>query len=268
MEPSLDAEQNEFFVPRVIERFNLGRRGREQKDRHFPERGDGQAIALYLGIKLAPNGSIAIFCGKKSTATSICEKAVEFIDRGIPLPLPQEFSDLREVERLHYLHVANLGTDTSASMSAEHGIFSHHGNTPHGIRLSVEHAILADLIKTTPGEEGKWFATAKDLQLYKLALQLADKSPCEPKTLIRAARDFLESEPAFSLGAAMAALRWLNEGWGYEVTGMDVVEAYDLALAAAERSHIDNVSDQICALLDRTHGDGNTFVRQFLSGRM
>lgn len=41
---SRDAEQGEFFVPRVIERFNLGKRGREQKDRHFPERDDGQAI--------------------------------------------------------------------------------------------------------------------------------------------------------------------------------------------------------------------------------
>lgn len=144
---SRDAEQNEFFVPRVIERFNLGRRGREQKDRHFPERDDGQAISLYLGIKLAPNGSIAIFCGKKSTATSICEKAVEFIDRGIPLPLPQEFSDRREVQRLHYLHVANLGPEASASMSAEQGIFSHHGNTPHGIRLSVEHAMRENLVR-------------------------------------------------------------------------------------------------------------------------
>ncbi|WP_323957923.1 DEAD/DEAH box helicase, partial [Aeromonas caviae] len=144
---SRDAEQGEFFVPRVIERFNLGKRGREQKERHFPERDDGQAIALYLGIKLAPNGSIAIFCGKKSTATSICEKAVEFIDRGIPFPLPQEFSNQMEVERLHYLHAANLGPEASASMSAEHGIFSHHGNTPHGIRLSVEHAMRENLVR-------------------------------------------------------------------------------------------------------------------------
>lgn len=144
---SRDAEQGEFFVPRVIERFNLGRRGREQIARYFPERDNGQAIALYLGMKLAPNGSIAIFCGKKSTATSICEKAVEFIDRGIPLPLPQEFSDRREVERLHYLHVVNLGTEASTSMSAKHGIFSHHGNTPHGIRLSVEHAMRENLVR-------------------------------------------------------------------------------------------------------------------------
>lgn len=144
---SRDAEQNEFFVPRVIERFNLGKKGREQKDRYFPERDDGQAIALYLGIKLATNGSIAIFCGKKSTAANICEKAVKIIERGIPIPLPQEFSDLKEVKRLHFLHVENLGAEASASMSAEHGIFSHHGNTPHGIRLSVEHAMRENLVR-------------------------------------------------------------------------------------------------------------------------
>lgn len=32
-------------------------------------------------------------------------------------------------------------------MSAEHGIFSHHGNTPHGIRLSVEHAMRENLVR-------------------------------------------------------------------------------------------------------------------------
>lgn len=128
--------------------------------------------------------------------------------------------------------------------------------------------ILADLIKTTPGDEGKWFATAKDLKLYDLALQLVDQSPCEPKTLIRAARDFLETEPEFAFGAAMAALRWLNEGWGYEVTGIDVIDAYEIALAAAERAHIDNVLDLIRVLLDQTKGTGNTFIRQSLVRRL
>ena len=83
------------------------------------------------------------------------------------------------------------------------------------------------------------------MKLYELALQLAEKSPCEPKMLTRAARDLLESEPAFAFGSAMAALRWLNEGWGYEVTSTDVTDAYDLALEGAARSRIDNVSDQI-----------------------
>jgi len=144
---SRDAEQGEFFVPRVIERFNLGKRGKERNDRFFPEKSDGQAIALYLGLKLAPNGSIAIFCGRKSTAASVCEKAVEVIERGVPLALPLEFSDQQEVERLKNLHVENLGADAPASQSAEHGIFSHHGNTPHGIRLAVEHAMREVLVR-------------------------------------------------------------------------------------------------------------------------
>lgn len=56
--------------------------------------------------------------------------------------------------------------------------------------------ILSDLIATTPSEEGKWFAIAKELELYDLALELANRSPCDPKTLARAARDYLDSESA------------------------------------------------------------------------
>lgn len=144
---SRDAEQNEFFVPRVIERFNLGRKKRERTDRFFPEKTDGQAIALYLGLKLVANGSIAVFCGRKSTAASVCEKAVDIIERGAPLALPSDFSDAQEVERLTHLHVENLGADAPASQSAAHGIFSHHGNTPHGIRLAVEHAMRGNLVR-------------------------------------------------------------------------------------------------------------------------
>ncbi|MFZ5774870.1 MAG: helicase-related protein, partial [Thermodesulfobacteriota bacterium] len=144
---SRDAEQGEFFVPRVIERFNLGRKKRERTDRFFPEKTDGQAIALYLGLKLVPNGSIAVFCGRKSTAASVCEKAVDIIERRAPLALPSDFSDAQEVARLTHLHVENLGADAPASQSAAHGIFSHHGNTPHGIRLAVEHAMRDDLVR-------------------------------------------------------------------------------------------------------------------------
>jgi hypothetical protein len=65
---------------------------------------------------------------------------------------------------------------------------------------------LSDLIGTTPGDEGKWFATAKELGMYDVALKLVRESPCDPKTLARAARDFAEHEPAFAHGAGFAAL--------------------------------------------------------------
>ena len=144
---SRDTEQKEFFVPRVIEKLKLERKGRERTDRFFPKKEDGQAIALYLGLKLFPNGGVAIFCGTKSTASSICKKAVDFIERGLSFSLPKEFSDKTEVEQLYNLHVENLGPEASSSMSAKYGIFSHHNNTPHGIRLSVEHAMREDLIR-------------------------------------------------------------------------------------------------------------------------
>lgn len=144
---SQKSEQGEFFVPRVIESYKLPKKTHERKVRLFPDKEDGQAIALYLGLRLVPNGSIAIFCGRKSTAASICEKAVATIGRGISLPLPQQFSDQQEVGKLHSLHIMNLGSDASASKSAEYGIFSHHGNTPYGIRLAVEYAMRENLVR-------------------------------------------------------------------------------------------------------------------------
>ncbi len=129
--------------------------------------------------------------------------------------------------------------------------------------------ILADLIAATPGEEGKWFAAAKEIKLFDLALELADRSHCDPKTLTRAARDYLDSEPVFALGCATAALRWLSEGWGYEVTGADVVEAYDRALDAASRlNRVDDVADRIRQLVESKESASMLFVRQSLRGRL
>ncbi len=129
--------------------------------------------------------------------------------------------------------------------------------------------ILTDLIATTPGEEGKWFATAKELKLFDLALELAKRSPCEPKTLTRAARDYCESEPVFALGSALVALRWLSEGWGYEVSDADVVEAYDRAISVATKlNHIGEVTEYIRQLVGANDSASNQFVRQALQERM
>lgn len=96
--------------------------------------------------------------------------------------------------------------------------------------------ILADLVRTTPGDEGKWFAAAKEAALYDEALTLARRSPCDPKTLTRAARDFAEQQPAFALDAGVLALHWLAKGYGYEVTSADVWAAYSITMKAAEKN--------------------------------
>lgn len=133
--------KDDFFVPRVLSRQELKRKPKERKARYFPKKDDGQSIALYLGAKLVSQGSVAVFCGRKSTAAALCEKIVEAYEREFALPQPVEYSDKAEVGRLANLYERNLGTEASSTKSAAIGIFSHHGNTPHGVRLAVEHAM-------------------------------------------------------------------------------------------------------------------------------
>lgn len=96
--------------------------------------------------------------------------------------------------------------------------------------------VLDDLVAGSPGEEGKWFAAAKNAKLFKEALALANRSPCSPQTLTRAARDFAEKNPEFALEVGMAALHWLVEGYGYDITSLDVLNAYAHTMKAAERA--------------------------------
>lgn len=111
--------------------------------------------------------------------------------------------------------------------------------------------LLRDLIDSTPGEEGKWFATAKSLKRHDLALDLAWRSPCDPKTLTRAARDHLGSAPAFAAEAALAALHWMSLGHGHELTGADVQEAYRHALAAAQSvGQAEQIQGRVDRMLD------------------
>jgi hypothetical protein len=95
--------------------------------------------------------------------------------------------------------------------------------------------ILHDLAQTTPGDEGKWFAAAKEEGLYDEALELASASSCDPRTLSRAARELATQRPDFAIGAGLLALRWLANGFGYEVTGADVWAAYSSTITAAEQ---------------------------------
>jgi len=95
--------------------------------------------------------------------------------------------------------------------------------------------ILADLVDSTPGEEGKWFAAAKSIGLFDEAIDLANRSPCNPQTLVRAARDMRESNPAFAMQAGITALRWMLGGYGFDLTVADVLGALRFMMESAAR---------------------------------
>ena len=96
--------------------------------------------------------------------------------------------------------------------------------------------ILDHLAAHTPGEEGKWFAAAKSVGLLERAAELAETSPTDLKTLLRAARDFADTDPHFASRVAYAALHWLAAGYGYDVLPTDVTRTFALGLELAART--------------------------------
>lgn len=126
--------------------------------------------------------------------------------------------------------------------------------------------ILRDLIATTPGAEGKWFAAAKDAGLFDVAIELATRSPTDPRTLTRAARDFAEKQPDFALTSGLAALHWISRGHGYEITGGDVLDAYAAVTQAAVGAGVpaQRINEQIRAMTAGTQ-PGNTLMRTILA---
>jgi hypothetical protein len=124
--------------------------------------------------------------------------------------------------------------------------------------------ILVDLVRLTPGEEGKWFAAAKDAGLFAEAIVLANRSPCAPQTLTRAARDYAENNPEFAVEAGKTALRWLVAGYGYEITGLDVLDAYEHTVKAArQQGRVAEVREWVRGLLAAPRAP-NAFVTEVL----
>ncbi len=124
--------------------------------------------------------------------------------------------------------------------------------------------LLGHLIASTPGEPGKWFATAKTLKLFDQATQLAWASPCDPKTLTRAARDHLTKQPDFAMQAALAALHWMSMGHGYELTGFDAHEAHRLAIDAAANAQQSAQAQASIAQVLATDRPMSTWLRRAL----
>jgi hypothetical protein len=138
------------------------------------------------------------------------------------------------------------------------------GKYPH--RQPAE--MLADLVASTPGQEGKWFAAAKDAKLYDAAIKLAGRSPCDPRTLTRAARDSAETEPGFAVEAGLLALRWLVQGYGYEITAAVVWAAYTQTMQAAERMGCGDAARERIRQLVAAEAVGDRFVSKILGGEV
>lgn len=135
-----------FYVPRVLVEEQLALKGRERKIKTFPVRTESSSIALFLGLKLVSNGGVAIFCGMKSSVTKILRNTADVFSRNISLSAPSIVCDQEELTRLCFLYEQNFGDQSELTTAAKLGVFAHHGDTPHGLRLAIEHAMRERLI--------------------------------------------------------------------------------------------------------------------------
>lgn len=135
-----------FFVPRVLSEEILTLRGRERATRTFPNKGDGSSVALYLATKLIENGAAAIFCGTKPSVSKLIRDGLDVFSRN-PISLaPANYANQDELSSLVKLYAANFGNECYLTEASKLGMFGHHGDTPHGLRLAIEHAIRTGLI--------------------------------------------------------------------------------------------------------------------------
>jgi hypothetical protein len=94
-------------------------------------------------------------------------------------------------------------------------------------------SILLDLA-TSSGEPGRWFAAAKDAGFLDIALEFAETGRTDPRTLSRASRDLVKKDARFCLEVGRLAVQRILEGYGYELTGIDVLDAFNHYMTAAQ----------------------------------
>jgi hypothetical protein len=119
--------------------------------------------------------------------------------------------------------------------------------------------ILLDLAASS-GDPGRWFSAAKNCGFLDLALEFANTGRTDPRTLSRASRDLLKKDARFCLKVGRLAIQRILEGYGYELTVADVIDAYENFLAAAEKLGVAaHVRNDVLAIATRAREDGAAF---------
>ena len=116
--------------------------------------------------------------------------------------------------------------------------------------LKTDKEILLNLINKNVAPLGKWFATANKLKLFDLALEIIKDDSVEPKTLNRAALSNVNNNPSYALEVALASLKWMVRGYGYEVSNLDVRNCISTIKQSAE--------------LTNTWGDVKVHIREII----
>jgi len=120
-------------------------------------------------------------------------------------------------------------------------------------------SILMDLA-ASGRDPGHWFAAAKTAGFLDLAREFARTGRTDPRTLTRASRDLLEKDARFCMQVGRLAIERILEGYGYELTPTDVIDAYQHFMAAAQKLDVaTQARDDVIAIATKAKQDGGAF---------
>lgn len=98
-------------------------------------------------------------------------------------------------------------------------------------------------------------------------MAVASFSPCDPRTLTRAACELAVKQPDFAIETGLLALHWLVQGHGYDVTSADVWAAYSSTIQAAQnRGNSAEVRDRVRLIIAAEAPGG--FVTRILGSEL
>ncbi len=90
----------------------------------------------------------------------------------------------------------------------------------------------------------------------------------ENKYIRRGNSDFEEKNPTFALAAGMAALYWLVQGYGYDITSAHVHAAHDHTMKAAENAGcVEETRERVRTLVSK-ESQGDRFVSRILGTKL
>lgn len=140
-----NVDEEEFWVPRILQQQELSLRNAERVPKFYPQRKQNKYnsshIASCLGCRLVQKGAVAIFCGRKDSVLLLGRELVDAFERGIDLPNPREVTNTEEFEKLRNYIKKILGENSVQAKLSLYGAVVHHGDTPHGLRLCIEDAL-------------------------------------------------------------------------------------------------------------------------------
>ena len=100
---------------------------------------------------------------------------------------------------------------------------------------------MCDLVANQPGNEGKWFAAAKDADFFELAIE-GQPEPIRPEDAYTRRQGLCGGTTGFRVGGRYDCTARYRKWMRLRYTSVDVLDAYAAVMAAAGAAGMDEAA--------------------------